>query len=36
MLILILSVDPSIGYNQEDFQFGWNKLDFSSGWPVVV
>ncbi|KAI4150548.1 MAG: hypothetical protein LQ340_004012 [Diploschistes diacapsis] len=30
------AVNPSIGYDQNSFQFGWNKLDFSSGWPVVT
>ncbi|KUJ06442.1 endo-1,5-alpha-L-arabinosidase [Mollisia scopiformis] len=29
-------VNPTIGYNFDQFLFGFNYLDFSSGWPVVT
>jgi arabinan endo-1,5-alpha-L-arabinosidase len=29
-------VQPSVGYDYDQFFFGYNKLDFSSGWPVAV
>jgi arabinan endo-1,5-alpha-L-arabinosidase len=36
MFSLIKTVNPSIGYEAEDFVFGWNYLEWREGWPIVV
>jgi arabinan endo-1,5-alpha-L-arabinosidase len=34
--MLMFAVDPSVGYEYNQFLFGFNYVDVSSGWPLVV